>query len=221
MRIFVAALLGSIAIACIGGTSAAPAQQPVDSAFGGLGTWVDIYDGGVYRAPEVTASRMAARGVTSVWAETANFGASVDVVKPKQLGRLVDALHARGIKVVAWYLPGHVDPARRHTPCSRHAPLPNGDGPGLRCGEPEHRVDEAPRRRPPLAARARARAAVAPGSGGDADRNHPLQPARTRAPSEHMAAAFRGRSSPRSPTRSRRWSTPVARSRDSTRRTAT
>ncbi len=112
MRIFAAALLGSVAIACTGGTSAAPAQQPVDSAFGGLGTWVDIYDGGVYRAPELTASRMAARGVTSVWAETANFGAAVDVVKPKQLGRLVDALHARGIKVVAWYLPGHVDPAR-------------------------------------------------------------------------------------------------------------
>ena len=28
-----------------------------------------------------------------------------------RLGRFVDALHARGVRVVAWYLPGHVKPA--------------------------------------------------------------------------------------------------------------
>jgi hypothetical protein len=32
-------------------------------------------------------------------------------VKPAQLGRLVDALHAQGVAVVAWYLPGFVQPA--------------------------------------------------------------------------------------------------------------
>jgi hypothetical protein len=32
-------------------------------------------------------------------------------VEPVRLGRLVDALHARGIRAVAWYLPGHVKPA--------------------------------------------------------------------------------------------------------------
>ena len=73
---------------------------------------MDIYDGGVYAAPEATAARIAARGVTTVWVETANYRASTDVVKPAQLGRFVEALHARGVKVVAWYLPGHVDPAR-------------------------------------------------------------------------------------------------------------
>ena len=46
-----------------------------------------------------------------VWVETANYGAPVDVVEPVRLGRFVDALHARGIRVVAWYLPGHVDQA--------------------------------------------------------------------------------------------------------------
>ena len=111
MRIFAPALLVCVAIACTGGTSAAPAQEPQSSVFGGLGTWVDIYDGAVYAAPEPTARRIAARGVTTVWAETANFRASADVVKPGPLGQLVEALHAEGIEVVAWYLPGHVNPA--------------------------------------------------------------------------------------------------------------
>jgi hypothetical protein len=92
--------------------AAAPAAQRADaSVFGGLGTWVDIYDGAVYAAPERTAQRIAARKVRTVWVETANDGAPVDVVDPVRLGRLVDALHARGVRVAAWYLPGHVKPA--------------------------------------------------------------------------------------------------------------
>ena len=97
---------------CSIGTADAPAAKTADgSVFGGLGTWVDIYDGPVYAAPERTADRIAARGVQTVWVETANDGAAVDVVNPVQLGRFLDALHARGIRVVAWYLPGHVRPA--------------------------------------------------------------------------------------------------------------
>ena len=91
------------------GAAAAPAAKTADaSVFGGVGTWVDIYDGGVYAAPERTAQRMAGRGVRTVWVETANYGAPVDVVNPVQLGRFVDALHAYGLRAVAWYLPGHV-----------------------------------------------------------------------------------------------------------------
>jgi len=92
--------------------AAAPAAKTADeSVFGGLGTWVDIYDGPVYASPDSTAQRIAARHVQTVWVETANDGATADVVNPTQLGRLVDALHARGVRVVAWYLPGHVKPA--------------------------------------------------------------------------------------------------------------
>jgi hypothetical protein len=87
------------------------AEEADATVFGGLGTWVDIYDRALYAAPERTAQRMAARRVGTVWVETANYGASVDVVDPVRLGRLVDALHARGIRAVAWYLPGHVKPA--------------------------------------------------------------------------------------------------------------
>lgn len=98
-------------VASSGAAVPAPAGQAQSSVFGGLGTWVDIYDGAVYAAPERTASRIAARGVKTVWAETANDAAAVDVVRPVELGRLLEALHARGVAVVAWYLPGHVKPA--------------------------------------------------------------------------------------------------------------
>jgi hypothetical protein len=91
--------------------ASAPASKQADAAvFGGLGTWVDIYDGAVFRSPERTASRMAARGIETVWVETANYNARTDVVRPRELGRLVDALHTRGIRAIAWYLPGHLKP---------------------------------------------------------------------------------------------------------------
>ena len=107
MRALLALLGIGLALAGTGGA----ATQADASVFGGLGTWVDIYDGGVYAAPERTAQRIAARGVRTVWIETANYRAGADVVKPAALGRLVDALHARGVRAVAWYLPGHVQPA--------------------------------------------------------------------------------------------------------------
>jgi hypothetical protein len=111
VRPLVAALAASIAVAvaCAGAASAPAAKQADPSVFGGLGTWTDIYDERVYAQPEATAARIAARGVRTVWAETANYRASADVVQPARLGRFVDALHARGITVVAWYLPGHLN----------------------------------------------------------------------------------------------------------------
>src|SRR5262245_8777710 len=107
------ALTGLLAAAvCSVGAATAPAAKTADaSVFGGLGTWVDLYDGAGDAGPERTAQRIAAHGVETVWVETANDGAAVDVVNPIQLGRFLDALHARGIRVVAWYLPGHVKPA--------------------------------------------------------------------------------------------------------------
>jgi hypothetical protein len=111
MRVLVATVL-AVVLACAGATVSAPAASRENAAaFGGLGTWIDIYDGGVYAAPERTAARIAARGVETVWVETANYHATADVVNPARLARLVEALHASGVRVVAWYLPGHVNPA--------------------------------------------------------------------------------------------------------------
>jgi hypothetical protein len=91
------------------GTRAAPSADP--DVFSGLGTWVDIYDTFAYRSPGLTAARIEAQGVRTVYVETANDRSTVDVVDPKRLGILVDALHRRGLQVVAWYLPGFVKPA--------------------------------------------------------------------------------------------------------------
>ena len=111
MRALVATVVLGVVVVSVGAASAPAAKRADAAVFGGLGTWVDIYDGSVYAAPERTAQRITARGVQTVWVETANYVAAVDVVKPAQLARLVEALHARGVWVVAWYLPGHVKPA--------------------------------------------------------------------------------------------------------------
>ena len=108
MRALAAVLALTFVVASAGAVSAPAAKQADATVFGGLGTWVDIYDGGVFRSPERSASLMAARGIETVWVETANYNARTDVVRPKELGRFVDALHARGVRAVAWYLPGHL-----------------------------------------------------------------------------------------------------------------
>jgi len=55
---------------------------------------------------------MAARGVKTLFLETGNSRQPTDVVRPRQLGPLVDAAHAAGLKVVAWYLPTLLYPPR-------------------------------------------------------------------------------------------------------------
>jgi hypothetical protein len=130
VRRILALALVSVAVVTVGAAAAPAAEEADATVFGGLGTWVDIYDGAVYAAPERVAQRMAARNVETVWVETANFGAAVDVVEPVRLGRLVDALHAHGVRAVAWYLPGHVDPARdrRRALAMLSFRTPQGDG---------------------------------------------------------------------------------------------
>lgn len=114
MRLVAVAVAVAALIACVDSTrgTAAPEQRAAGEVFGGLGTWIDVYDTALYRTPDLVAGRLAARGVRTAWIETANDRSVADVVDPAGLGRLVDALHARGIAVVAWYLPGHDRHAR-------------------------------------------------------------------------------------------------------------
>ena len=92
--------------------AAAPERRAGVEVFQGLGTWIDVYDTALYRTPDAVANRLVARGVRTAWIETANDRSVGDVVDPVGLGRIVDSLHARGISVVAWYLPGHDRQAR-------------------------------------------------------------------------------------------------------------
>ncbi|MEI7759154.1 MAG: hypothetical protein WCJ67_00110 [Thermoleophilia bacterium] len=107
-RLALTATLLVLVLAPLGAQAAAGADPDL---FAGLGTWVDIYDRPAYRSPGTTAAAIAAQGVRTVYVETANDRSTVDVVQPIALGLFVDALHARGLRVVAWYLPGFVKPA--------------------------------------------------------------------------------------------------------------
>ena len=106
----------TVALAASTQTQAASDGQKRHAAaaevFGGLGTWIDVYDTAFYRSPDAVADRLVARGIGTAWIETANDRSTKDVVEPSGLGRLVDALHAREIEVVAWYLPGHDNQVR-------------------------------------------------------------------------------------------------------------
>ncbi len=116
MRSLPLALLAAVVVvgvACVDSTQGRAAHERRAGAdvFQSLGTWIDVYDTALYKTPGAVASRLDARAVSTVWIETANDRSTTDVVQRAGLGRLVDALHAKGIAVVAWYLPGHDRPA--------------------------------------------------------------------------------------------------------------
>lgn len=90
-----------VALACVASAQAAPDLSP----YRGLGTWIDIYDPTAWNDPEGTVSAVAARGVATLYLETSNDRAATDLFRADRLGRLLDAAHAEGIEVVAWYLP--------------------------------------------------------------------------------------------------------------------
>jgi hypothetical protein len=53
---------------------------------------------------------MDARGVRTLYIETSNFRRGRPFVHREELERFVDVAHARGLAVVAWYLPGFAQP---------------------------------------------------------------------------------------------------------------
>ena len=110
-RLGLVAVLSALSLA-----GAFPAAGRVDAAeveaYGGLGTWIDIYSAGFRADPNGLAASLARRGVQTLFVETGNFRQSVDLFRPQQLGRLIEAAHARDIAVVAWYLPSLTNVAR-------------------------------------------------------------------------------------------------------------
>ncbi|HWO69652.1 MAG TPA: hypothetical protein VNP94_02710 [Actinomycetota bacterium] len=76
------------------------------AAYRGLGAWVDIYDEAQMADPEGTVQRMAAYGVRTVYFETSNYSREQVIVWRDAAGRFIEAAHAAGMRIVAWYLPG-------------------------------------------------------------------------------------------------------------------
>lgn len=105
-RLALAAMLSAALLAPAAGASA-PARQV--TPYAGLGTWLDIHATKDWRTPERLVAAMARDGVRTLYLETGNYKQRVDLVRPWELGRFVDAAHADGLRVVAWYLPSFAD----------------------------------------------------------------------------------------------------------------
>jgi hypothetical protein len=76
-------------------------------AYRGLGSWVDLYDPSAWDDPEAAIRDMASHGVRTLFVETANYHnpSSSTLYRSDVLARFIKAAHARGMYVVAWYLP--------------------------------------------------------------------------------------------------------------------
>jgi hypothetical protein len=74
----------------------------------GLGTWVDVYDPSQWNQPEAAVASMAANGARTLFLETSNYAGAQDVFRPDRVSRFIDAAHAHGMRIVAWYVPSYV-----------------------------------------------------------------------------------------------------------------
>jgi hypothetical protein len=96
--------------------AAPPAPAGSIQPYVGLGTWVDVYDWSDYRGATPTVGpnevdQMADAGVQTVFLQTAKGDTPDDINRRDLLLPIIDRAHARGMKVVAWYLPTLDDPA--------------------------------------------------------------------------------------------------------------
>lgn len=104
------------------------------AAYGGLGTWLDVYDwshtftGGRPASSPDDVDRMAEAGVQTLYIQASKHDAPTDVLEPELLRRYLDRAEARGIRVVAWYLPTLVDTGRDLQRLLAIAELPTVDG---------------------------------------------------------------------------------------------
>ncbi len=100
-----------------GAPFAALARQTWTShAYEGFGAWLDAYDWSQQftRSPDVVTpadiDHMADEGVQTVYIQASRWNSPTDVLEPDRLQALIDRAHARGMAVVAWYLPTLEDP---------------------------------------------------------------------------------------------------------------
>jgi hypothetical protein len=104
-----ALLAGVLAVVLLALTaSGGAASMRHRSPFAGLGTWVDIYSA-EWADPEAAVAAMAQHGVRTLYLETGNYRHGAPIFRPDDAGRFIDAAHAAGLKVVAWYLPSFLN----------------------------------------------------------------------------------------------------------------
>ncbi len=105
------ALTLGAALSPMGGPPAIAGKAKRAAVFRGLGAWVDIFDDQGWADPEGTVLALRQQGVKTLYLQTCNYRCKEDIHRPTTLSRWIDAAHANGMKVVAWYLPGFEDMA--------------------------------------------------------------------------------------------------------------
>lgn len=86
------------------------------SPYQGLGTWIDVYDWsttfnrGTEQVGLADIDQMATSGVQTLYVQTSKWDAPTDVLEPERLLPMIDRAKAKGLRVVAWYLPTFIDP---------------------------------------------------------------------------------------------------------------
>jgi hypothetical protein len=108
-------VLGAVLLAVLSASTAGASVSVRQGApYAGVGTWlpIPIYARKAWRDPEAEVAAMAQDGVRTLYLETGNYRQAVDLVRPDRVGRFIDAAHAAGMRVVAWYLPSFRDLGR-------------------------------------------------------------------------------------------------------------
>jgi hypothetical protein len=89
-------------------TRGAPSALQV---YGGLGSWLDIFAGRPWLHPAAVVASAKAHDVGTLYLQTSNYSQAAGIVRAAALGSFIEAAHAAGLKVVAWYLPSFSNPA--------------------------------------------------------------------------------------------------------------
>lgn len=88
------------------------AGDPKLMAYEGLGSWVDLFDRSPWRNPSWTVRKMDARGVRTIYLQTATYGSPAPVVYPKKVAEFIASAHRRNMTVVGWSVPSFTTPEK-------------------------------------------------------------------------------------------------------------
>ena len=104
------------------------ADAPELAAYEGLGSWVDLFDHSPWRNPSWTVRKMDARGVRTIYLQTATYGSPAPVVYPKKVAEFIASAHRRNMTVVGWSVPSFTTPEKDFWRARAGAMFETGDG---------------------------------------------------------------------------------------------
>jgi hypothetical protein len=103
-------VVAAVLLAAVAGLTAPVTAEARASkeAYRGAGAWIDVFDVALLADPALTVQDLSLRGIRTIYVETANYSnpPSGSIKFPVEVAALIDAAHAIGMRVVAWYLPG-------------------------------------------------------------------------------------------------------------------